>query len=162
MPPLSKPISGIYNRGTLIDSFTLTVPNSITKNKGDLCAEMPLFWGAPFIDLGKHAGSKLWVMLSSNNKLKGRYVKLTINMACLYYGNPKNGKINFKYQNGSSKNTGSITVSSGTVFIDYPFSTATLKGDDTSIEISSTDFDDVSILSVKVEIYEPYLMVNNP
>lgn len=162
MPTLSKPISGIYNRGSLIDSFILTIPNSFIKDKGDLCAEMPLFWGYPFVDLGKHPGSKLWVLLHSNNKLKGRYVKLTINIACIIYGSPKNGKVNFKYQNGSSNSTGSITVASGNTHIDYTFSTATLKQDSTSIEISSADFDDISIASVKAEIYEPYMMVNNP
>jgi hypothetical protein len=148
---LSNP-HGLF--GLLVDSFLLTVENSIIKNKGNIAAQNPLWWGVPFIDLGKSANSKLYIMITE--PMQNRFAKISINAAIVNYGAKKTGELQIKSIIANKPIVSKQSVVAYNGFINYTFTTP--KFDSSSnpiIEFFSTDFDDITIREVLVEIYNP-------
>jgi hypothetical protein len=144
--------TSIIPRGLLADSFLLTVENSIINNKGSIAAENPLWWGVPFIDLGKSANSKLYILI--NEPMQNRFARISINAAIINYGAKKTGELQIKSMIANKPIVSKQAVVAYNGFINYTFTTP--KFDSSSnpiIEFFSSDFDDIIIKEVLIEIY---------
>ncbi|HRC32671.1 MAG TPA: hypothetical protein PK736_04445 [Bacteroidia bacterium] len=150
--------SGII-MGSRVDTFTLTPLNFYIKDKGDLAAMHPLFWDRMFIDFDSR--SKLYIHIEKN--LKGNKVQLSLLLNSFYPGNnpPKPIgliDVNFNDFDFPKKNTGKIPVplQSTPGFTEYYVQSSDVcNRDGTAVELTFTDFVDLMLVQVKVEIFTP-------
>ena len=152
---ISRPTIPGMIMGSVSHSFTLT-PSSPKIKEGDLHAENLLFWDYTFLDFDHK--SKLYVAILGG--LKNNKVMITLNLGSLQQDQEKgNGKINvFFDRNDSNRNVAYITVPYivGQFTNFYVHSPNEFDNDSETIAFTFPKFNLITILSVKIDIYQPF------